>query len=150
MKKIELMMRKSLRNIFNGISLTAVAFVFQACYGPGSDCYEDIKFTGTVISKTTNLPIKGIRVTVNDNQYSVGITDENGNFDFYAGVESCSYSYYNSDNELIQNDPTKVKIGFFDIDGDLNGCFEDSTIIINPVGKNKVNINVELEEKDCE
>jgi len=150
MKKIELMMRKSLRNIFNCISLTAVAFVFQACYGPGPDCYEDIKFTGTVISKTTNLPVKGIRVTVNDNKYNVGITDEKGNFDFYAGVDMCSYSYYNSDNVFIQNDPTKVKINFFDIDGVENGCFADSTIIINPVGKNKVSINVELEEKKCE
>ena len=150
MKKIELMMRKSLRNVFNGISLTAVAFVFQACYGPGPDCYDDIKFTGTVISKTTNLPIKGIRVTVNDGKYNVGTTDENGNFDFYAGVESCPYSYYNDDNEYVKYDPNRVKISFIDIDGIENGCFEDSTIIINPVGKNKVNINVELEEKDCE
>ena len=90
MKKIELKSRQLLRKIFNGISLTAVAFIFQACYGVGPDCYSDVRLTGTVTSKTTNLPIQGIKVTVNDESHNIGITDENGKFDFYAGVSKLS------------------------------------------------------------
>jgi len=137
MKKIELKIRKSLRNIFKCFSLTAVAFIFQACYGPISDCYNDVKFAGTVTSKTTNLPIKGIKVTVNNDVFNMGITDENGNFEFYSIIQDCQ-----SDN--------KLSINFLDIDGINNGCFADSTIIINSSGKNRIIINVELEEKQCE
>ena len=36
MKKIELKSRNLLRTIFGGISFTAMAFVFQACYGTGT------------------------------------------------------------------------------------------------------------------
>ena len=134
MKKIELIMRKSLRKIFSGISLTAVAFVFQACYGPGPDCYNDIKYTGTVTSKTTNLPIKGIKIVVNDESNILAFTDENGNFEFY------------SHNCMGVTD----RVSFIDIDGELNRCFANSTITINTRGKDQININVELEEKDCD
>ena len=41
MKKIELKSRKLLRKVFNGISLTAVAFMFQACYGMPKDYMYD-------------------------------------------------------------------------------------------------------------
>jgi len=37
MRKIELKSRKLLRIIFGSLSLTAMAFVFQACYGPPPD-----------------------------------------------------------------------------------------------------------------
>ena len=137
MKKIEIKFRKSLRKIFNGISLTAVAFTFQACYGMEPDCYNDVKFSGTVISKTTNLPIQGIKVSVNDESHNIGITDENGKFEFYASVRNCPGEY--SD-----------KVSFLDIDGAENGCFADTTITVNPASKNEINMDVELEEKDCE
>ena len=131
MKKIENKLRKSLRKIFNGISLTAVAFIFQACYGMGPDMYCDVKLSGTVTSKTTELPIKGIIVTVNDESHNMGITDENGQFEFYAGVEY-----------------TDIKIRFIDIDGSENGSFSDKTITIEATCKDEVKINVELEEKE--
>jgi len=132
MKKIENKLRKSLRKIFNGISLTAVAFIFQACYGPCHDCFCDVKFTGTVMSTNTNLPIKGIKVTVNNDSHNIGITDENGNFEFYAGV-----GVY-----------TDVSIYFLDIDGVENGYFSDKTITIEATCKDEVKLNVELEEKE--
>ena len=134
MKKIELKSRKLLRKVFNGISLTAVAFIFQACYGPGPDMSYDVKFTGTVTAKTTSLPIKGIKVTANDDGYNFGITDEDGKFDFYLQVpkDDCSYS---------------VIVNFLDIDGIENGYFDDKTITVRPACKDEVIINVELEEK---
>jgi len=141
MKKIELKTRKLLRTIFGAISFTAVAFIFQACYGPGPDNFYDVKLTGMVVSKTTNLPIKGIKVSVND-RWNHGITDENGKFDFYAEVPVDGYRGGGGVNYT----PDSVWVHFCDIDGIENGLFADSTIIINPAHKNEVKINVALRE----
>ena len=132
MKTIELKSRKFLRKVFNGVSLTAVAFVFQACYGMPNDMYCDFKLTGTVTSKTTNLPIKGIKVVV-DKGLNYGFTDENGKFNFYASFPDCN----------AQND---VNIHFLDVDGVENGSFADKTTIVQPARKDEVEINVELDE----
>ena len=129
MKNIELKSRKLLRKIFNCFSITAVAFIFQACYGPGPDMYHDVKFTGTVTSKTTNLPVEGIKVVV-DEGYNFGFTDKNGKFDFYANVPGCF-------------DSSDVNIHFRDVDGMRN----DTTIVVNPACQNEVKINVELSDR---
>jgi len=133
MKKIELTSRKFLRKIFNGISLTAVAFIFQACYGPGPDMLCDFKLSGTVTSKTTDMPIQGIKITV-DEGYNFGITDKNGNFQFYANVLDC------------QTLKDGVHINFLDIDGIENGHFADQTVFVEQVQKNEYIINVVLDE----
>ena len=143
MKKLELKYRKLLRKIFGGISFTAIAFVFQACYGTGPDTFYDVKLTGTVKSKTTNMPIKGIKIAVN-NGFSCGFTDENGKFDFYASVPTWG-EYY--DRDSVHYTPDSVRIHFLDIDGQENGYFENKTIIIAPDRKDEVKIDVELEEK---
>jgi putative lipoprotein (rSAM/lipoprotein system) len=152
MKKIELTSRKLLRKIFGGISLTAMAFTFQACYGMPYDDYYDVKFTGTVKSKNTDLPIKGIKVLVDINvdDYgkkkkisNVGITDEAGEFDFKASVPT--WRYYSGDGRNYPSD--SVKVNFLDIDGIENGSFVDKTIFVDPARKDEVKINVALEEK---
>ena len=137
MNKLELKSRKLLRKIFGGISLTAVAFTFQACYGVWHDEYCDVRFTGTVISKTTNLPIKGIKIAI-DEGVNFGFTDENGKFDIYASVPNG----YNCEDCT----PNKAKIHFLDVDGAQNGHFADKTLDINHDCKDEVKINVELEE----
>ena len=145
MKKIELKSRKLLRRIFGGISFTAVAFVFQACYGPRQEYdheFYDIKVTGTVKSMTTNLPIEGIKVAVNKG-LSCGFTDENGKFDFYTSVPDWEDYYIDS----VHYTPDSVRIQFLDIDGLENGYFEDKTIFIASDKKREVRIDVELEEK---
>ena len=141
MKKTELKLRKALRTLFGCISFTAIAFIFQACYGMDRDWSYDVRLTGTVTSKTTNLPIKGIKVVVNDEGYNMGITDENGNFDFYSSVPN--YSYERDD---VHYSPDKVRVSFFDIDGIANGHFADTTIIINPARKDEVKINIQLRD----
>ena len=140
MKKIELKSRKLLRAIFGGFSLTAIAFIFQACYGPGPDMLYDVKLTGTVKSKTSKSPIKGIKITVND-VLNYGITDIYGKFDFYARVPDIEY---NSD---IHYTPDSVRVHFLDVDGIENGLYSDTTIIINPAHRDEVKIDIELDEK---
>ena len=135
MKKVELKSRKLLRKIFGGISLTVMVFIFQACYGMPMDRYCDVKLTGTVTSKTTNLPINGIKITV-DEGLNYGFTDENGKFEFYASIPSWSYS----------EDGTQIH--FLDIDSIENGHFTNKTIIIESVCKDEVKINVALDEKE--
>ena len=142
MKKIELKSRKLLRKIFGGISVTAVAFAFQACYGMERDMFYDVKVTGTVMSKSTNLPIKGIKVIVNDESHNLGITDKNGKFDFYAGVPSHTYI-----RDGVRYKPDSVRVHFRDIDGIENGHFADTTIFINPAHKDEVKINMQMIEK---
>ena len=108
------------------------------------DMSYDVKLTGTVTSKTTNLPIQGIKVTVNDDGYNFGITDEKGKFDFYTSIQN--YDYYNKDSSVLYT-PDKVRIRFREIDGVKNDYFRDTTIIINPARKDEVRINMELEDK---
>ena len=142
MKKIELKSRKLLRTIFGGVSLTAMAFVFQACYGTKDAPYYDIKVSGTVRSKTTDAPIKGIKVTVNSD-HNFGITDENGNFDFYASVPD-EYAYIR-DSASFTSD--SIPVHFLDIDGNENGSFSDTTVVIDPAQKDEIKINILLEDK---
>jgi len=142
MKKIELKSRKLLRTIFGCISFTAVAFVFQACYGPGPDPFYDVKFTGTVRSKATNSPIKGIKVSINDQPHSYGFTNAMGKFNFYASIPEREYWI----NDSIVYKPDSVKVQFLDVDGFLNGSFKDTAIYVNPAHKDEVKINVTLEE----
>ena len=143
MRKIELKSRKLLRAIFGSISLTTAAFIFQACYGMSKDMSYDVKLTGTVKSLSRNLPVKGIKISVNDDAYNYGITDENGEFGFYTSI--FNHNYYGKDS--VEYSPDKVKIHFTDIDGIANGSFADTTIIIDPAHKDEVRLNVVLDEK---
>jgi len=140
MKKIELRFRKLLRLIFGCISLTAVAFIFQACYGIVDDMYYDIRFSGTVLSNTTNLPVKGIKVTVNDMNYNMVLTDEDGKFDFYASIPE---NIFDDEGNNISDE---IKVHFRDIDDIENGLFADTTVIVKRELQNEVIINMQMVE----
>jgi len=122
------------RKIIGGLCLTSIAFVFQACYGTPQDFGEDLLIEGQVKSKTSGLPIKGIKVSIADKiQYTN--TDENGKFSFY--IERLQYA----------------KIQFTDIDSTQNTLFsnKDTLVTINDsvlMSKQpKVYLNIELENK---
>lgn len=122
------------RKIIGGLCLTSVAFVFQACYGTPQDFGDDLLIEGQVKSKTSGLPIKGIKVSIADKiQYTN--TDENGKFSFY--IERLQYA----------------KIQFTDIDSTQNTLFsnKDTLVTINDsvlMSKQpKVYLNIELENK---
>ena len=123
------MKRNWKRKLYGGLCLTSIAFVFQACYGTPQDFGADLLLSGQVKSKTTGLPIKGIKVSVIDGiQYST--TDVNGNFSFYT--------------EKFDS----AKIRFEDIDSTLNGSFVTKDSVLTALkGDDIITLKIELEEK---
>lgn len=102
-------------------------FVFQACYGTPQDFGLDVFVEGQVKSNTSGLPIKGIKVSVvNNEQYEM--TDENGKFSFYT----------------IQFDP--IKIQFEDTDSSQNGLYFPKDTVVN-AGSDSIHLDVVLEEQ---
>ena len=122
------------RKIIGGLCLTSIAFVFQACYGTPQDIGQDLLIEGQVKSKTSGLPIKGIKVSF-DARVQYANTDENGKFSLYI--------------DKIQH----PKIKFADVDSTENSWFsnKDTLITINDSVLNskepKVYLNIELENK---
>jgi hypothetical protein len=96
--------RKILRKIYGALSLSTALFVFQACYGPRIDEGKDVYFQGLVKSKSTNLPIPGIKVSI-ENQPQYIFTDNQGSFRIYAATA------------------LEYKLKFEDIDSTTNGYF---------------------------
>jgi hypothetical protein len=121
-------MKKNLiRKIIGGLSFTTAMFVFQACYGTPQDFGLDLLIEGQVKSKTSGLPIKGIKVSVENNmQYE--ITDENGEFSFYTEKHE------------------GLTLQFQDIDSIQNGLFNTKDTVLSKIGE-KVYLNILLEEK---
>jgi len=122
------------RKIIGGLCLTSIAFVFQACYGTPQDFGNDLLIEGQVKSKTSGLPIKGIKVSV-DKSVQYANTDENGKFSFYI--------------EKLQN----ANIKFTDIDSTENIWFSNKDTLITIKDsvlmskEPKVYLNIELENK---
>ncbi len=122
------------RKIIGGLCLTSVAFVFQACYGTPQDFGNDLLVEGQVKSKKTGLPIKGIKVSV-DERVQYANTDENGKFSLYI--------------DKLQHATIKFK----DVDSTQNIWFSDKDTLItinNSVltsKQPKVYLNIELENK---
>jgi putative lipoprotein (rSAM/lipoprotein system) len=110
-----------------GLSLTSALFIFQACYGTPHDMGLDIFIEGRITSQKTNLPVKGIRVTLEDKlQYE--FTDTDGKFSLYTEAAD---SY---------------KIICEDIDASQNGNFYAKDTILTAIVK-KVYLYIRLQEK---
>ena len=133
MKKIELKARKFLREIFKGVSFTAMAFVFQACYGPLPDerQYDDVILSGVVVSNSTHMPIEGVKVTVAEGLI-YGYTDKNGGYNLYVS--------------RLGLDKDGLNIHFQDVDGTENGHFADTILTVNCKSNDEVISFVELRE----
>lgn len=116
-----------IRKLLGGLSFTTALFVFQACYGTPQDLGADVYIQGLVKSKKTGQPIKGIKVSVEDNpQYQY--TNEDGSFSFYTEfAESC-------------------KIKFEDIDSNQNCAFFDKDTTLKNL-TDQVYLNILLQEK---
>ncbi len=70
---------KVLKWTLGSIGITSIAFVFQACYAPYYGDDYDRCINGEVLSATTHKPIKGIRITGNQ-QPGYEETDSTGSF----------------------------------------------------------------------
>ena len=121
------MKRNWFRKLLQGLSFTSMMFVFQACYGTGQDFGYDFLVEGQVISKSTLIPIKGIKVAVSDNeQYQ--LTDDKGHFSFYTEAKD------------------SVKIIFEDIDSlDAGNFINQDTLLTHTY--NDVFLHIKMEEK---
>lgn len=119
--------RKILRTIFGALSLSTVAFVFQACYGTPEDFGMDVCITGCVKSKDTNLPIKGIRVSI-ENQPQYEVTNEEGMFTIYSAKDSV------------------YKLAFEDVDLEQNGSFIPKETVLK-LSDNSTYLEVKLDVK---
>ena len=85
MKPIRQLYSKALRWLLGTLGVTSIAFVFQACYAPYySDDYARC-INGEVLSATTHKPIKGIRITGNDQPGYVE-TDSAGTFHIHLPI----------------------------------------------------------------
>jgi hypothetical protein len=119
------MKRNWIRRIIKGLSLTSALFVFQACYGTPHDFGLDLFIEGQVKSKTTDLPIEGIKVSV-PGKMQYELTDNKGHFSFYT--------------ELMNN----VLVRFEDIDAAQNGVFAKKDTILT-IQSGKVFLDIKLE-----
>ncbi len=115
------------RTLLGGLSFTSALFVFQACYGTDQDFVPDTLLEGIVNSKTSGLPINGIRVSVAESmQYA--LTHENGRFAMYT--------------RMMDN----LKITFEDIDSTQNGLYLKKDTVVTNSGE-KVFLQINMEEK---
>lgn len=83
------------RKLFGFLSFSAALFVFQACYGAPQDEYNDVLVNGQLLSDSTGLPAKGIRVQVNGND-NYAVSDSSGRVSFYIPAAS-QYAFTFSD-----------------------------------------------------
>ena len=121
------MKRNWTRNIIGGLSFTSALFIFQACYGTPQDFGIDLLIQGEVKSKTTGLPIQGIKVSVAENSQH-DMTNEEGEFNFYT--------------EAFE----QLTIRFEDVDQAEHGSFTDKDSVVQTAMDN-VYLEMVLEEK---
>ena len=115
------------RRVLRGLSFTTALFIFQACYGTPQDFGFDLLLEGSVKSKATGLPIKGIRVSV-ENSLQFYLTDDLGKFSLYTG--------------RVNN----LKVIFQDIDSELNGLYQNKDTLLTNFGA-KVILDITMDEK---
>jgi len=107
MKTIRQLCSKALRWVLGTLGVTSIAFVFQACYAPYYGDDYDRCINGEVRSAQTHEPIKGIRITGNQ-QPGYEETDSAGTFHIHLPI-SRDYNLrfdnqYDSINTYIPKD----------------------------------------------
>ena len=137
--------RKILRNIYRGLGVSAALITMQACdtsqvamygpapmYGPPPDTGTNISITGKVLGSSTQNPIKGIQVSVKDQNALSALTyprftDNSGSFNINVPQKNI-YSLF-----------------FEDVDGPLNGSYKTKKITIT-LSDTKMSFYIFLEE----
>lgn len=121
------MKRSWKKKILGGLSLTTALFVFQACYGTPQDFGGDLLVEGLVKSKTSGLPIQGIKVSGPD-AWQFDMTDADGRFSFYT--------------YMLES----LKIKFEDVDGSVNGLYANKDTVLTSTST-KIFLDIKLENK---
>lgn len=119
-------MKRAFHKIFSVAAFSTAMFVFQACYGTPQDGHMDICISGTVFSDSASTPIKGIKITTDNNL--TAFTDDSGHFAIYTSpVDS-------------------VKLTFTDADSSQNFEYNTFDTILKNVKRNS-EINIRLNKK---
>jgi len=101
------------RKLLTILSFSTALFIFQACYGTPQDFENDIYISGKVTSSLSDEPISGIKILIEKtNQFLYSNSD--GSFEIYTPIDSV------------------YKLVFEDIDGEDNGSYNPSEIILQP------------------
>jgi hypothetical protein len=119
--------RRFFRALFGTLSFTSAMFIFQACYGTPRDFGQDVMIEGIVKAKKTNMPIMGIKVSI-ENQPQYEFSDSSGKFKIYTSLASA------------------YKLTFSDIDAVKNGDFLSKDTVIQVI-KDSVYLNIVMNEK---
>jgi len=131
MKKGTLLKNKGkkglIRGLFGFFSLSAMLFIFQACYGTPQDFGLDVRIQGSVTSQDEGTVLRNIKVSLGNEQYTN--TDENGRFEMYCPRQ---------DNYQLR---------FADVDGNENGAFLDLDTVLNLIPEQEV-LTVDVKMKD--
>ena len=119
MKKAAFKGRLLIRKILTGLSLGAVTFIFQACYGPPPPDWDDgwDEIYGTVKTEEEE-PIPGIQVSIVDSPSGL-LTTTNDYGKYRLEVNS---------NTRMSIARERYEVLFEDIDGPENGEFEDMKV----------------------
>ncbi|MFN8207885.1 MAG: hypothetical protein U0T82_10830 [Bacteroidales bacterium] len=121
--------RKILRRIYGALSFSTALFVFQACYGTPDDYYfRNTLIEGKVSSAVTDLPIEGIRITVENQPWVEELTNPDGQFGVYVEFA------------------TEIRLKFEDIDSIQRGEFLPLDTLIH-VKTDPVSINIKLDAR---
>lgn len=119
-------MKPVFRKIFGAAAFSSAMFVFQACYGVPQDGHMDVCISGTVFSDTASTPVKGIKVTTDNNL--TAITDDSGHFAIYTSPMD------------------SVTLTFSDIDSTQNSEYITFDTILKHV-KNNADLEIRLSKK---
>lgn len=84
-QKLRITWGKLLRRLLGAFGVTSLAFVFQACYAPYYSAEYDRCINGEVLSAQTHEPIKGVKVSGN-NQPNYVTTDSVGRFHIHLPI----------------------------------------------------------------
>ncbi len=116
-----------IKKLIGGLSLTSTMFIFQACYGTPQDFGMDVLIEGQVKSKTSGLPIRGIKVAVSE-QIQYELTDEDGRFSFYTTLADT------------------ITLSFQDTTSIQNGLFLSKDTVLTKLNE-RTYLNITLEDK---
>lgn len=127
MKNIKFRFSRFKREFLSLLCLSSTLFIFEACYGTPQDFGADVYIEGIVKSATTNNPVQGIKVTI-DNLQQYVYSSEDGTFSFYAEPDS------------------QYVVSFEDVDNDKNKSFKLKDTVLKEID-DYAYIEVLLEEK---
>ncbi len=130
--KLLLAKRNLLSKLLSFFSLSAAAFVVQACYGTAEGYEDATRIDGRVTALDSGESIRGIKVDLNGSQQKV-FTDEQGRY------------------SVLCDNKDSYRLVFSDVDGEENGMFLPGEKVVDNKDFNfRLHADFALERQDQE